>query len=627
MVEKKRLVGEGIGFKIRLGFDGVLIFLIAIALLVKLFGFYPIPKIVFIVLSIVGLLPVIHSAFLALLNKELTIDLLASIALIFSFLAGEWYSAAFINLMLAFARIFASWTEMRTKDTISHLLKYRPEKVKIKKGEHIIEVDIGQVKVGDLVIIETGDLVPVDGVVVSGRASLNESTLTGESLPINKKLNDKVYASTLNVSGSLLIKTEKIGAESTLERIIKLVEEASHQKSPLERIAGKFTTWYIVVILMASLGLYFYYHNFSLVLAVLLVVCADDVAVAIPLSFTSAIGRAARRGILIKGSVVVENLPKVRYFLADKTGTLTLGRPKISEIKIFNRLNRKNFLETLGAVAVCSHHPVDEAIVNYVSEHKIHIDAPGEFHETPGEGIIAIFGGKKIIVGRLEFLKNHGLVIPKKISKEMKIIEGKGYGIVAVSIDKILAGLIIFADEIRPFAKNLITVTKKLGVREWLMLTGDNEKVAKRIADEIGIDNFRANLKPEEKLKAIEEHKKEKPGILAMIGDGVNDAAALAMADISFAMGVIGSDVAIEAADVALTNDKLERIPEAMILAQGTRKIVNQCFVLWGMTNFVGLILVFAGILNPMGAAAFNFVTDFFPIFNALRVNTLKISV
>ncbi|MEK7127153.1 MAG: heavy metal translocating P-type ATPase, partial [Patescibacteria group bacterium] len=477
----------------RIGFDAGLIILVIISFILRQQNFY-------IAIAFLGLIPVCWSALKALYNRHLTIDLLASVALIFAFIAGEWQSAAFINLMLAFARIFDGWTEMRTKNIISRLLKFRPDIVKINDGEHIKEIKLAEIKVGDLVVVETGERVPIDGVIISGQASIDESTLTGESLPITKTEKQQVFSSTLVVTGSLLVKTEKIGTDSTLEKIIKLVSEASRQKSPTEKIADKFTGWYIFIMLILALSTYIVTSNLSLVLAVLLVVCADDVAVAIPLAFTSAIATAAKRGIIIKGSEVLEKLPKIKYFLTDKTGTLTRSRPAISQIKIFGKIKKEKLLELLGSAAISSHHPVDEAIVEYLNKNNVHIDAPEKFNEIPGEGVMAEIDHLKIIAGRLELLKKHQVDVSR-----VGVYEG--LGMTAVAIDGKLAGLVLYADEIRPYAKELIIETKKLGVKEWIMLTGDNEQVAKRIAKSVGVDSYEHDLKPEEKLTVIKNLK------------------------------------------------------------------------------------------------------------------------
>lgn len=604
-------------------FDVSLSVLISLFLIVQFLKIYPAEKEIFIVLSFLGLLPVLRSAIISLGKKELTIDLLASIALIFSILAREWHSAAFINLMLAFARIFSFWTEARTKDTISRLLKYRPAKIKIKKEEAIIEVPVERVEKGDLAVIESGDRIPMDGVVISGQASVNESILTGESEPVMKKTNDWVFSSTLNESGSLLVRAENVGEDSTAAKIVALVEEASREKSPSEQVAAKFTVWYISLTLIGAIALYLISRNVNLVLAVLLVTCADDIAVAIPLSFTMAISWAAQRGILIKGGEVIEKLPKIKFFLTDKTGTLTYGKPRIKKMDVLSG-SGKEFLELFGTAEINSHHPTSTAIINYLKEKNTNIAAPDEFNEIPGEGIEVVKNGRKILAGKIDWLKKNGIEISPGQLEQTEKIKKQGFSITALASDGKLLGLAVTEDGIRPYAKDLVKATKSLGVQSWVMLTGDNERVAARVAKELGIKSFQANLKPDSKLDYIKNFKKENQGVLAMAGDGVNDAAALALADVSIAMGAIGSDAAIEAADVALMADDLSRIPQAMMLGRKTLRVVKQNFWLWGVINAVGLLLVFSGVLHPVGASAYNFITDFLPIFNALRIGMIR---
>ncbi len=607
-------------FKLNLWLNIILAGLLAVALILHYLGAKWLQENVFIALSFLGLIPVVISAVKALYHRRLTIDLLASIALIFAFIAGEWYSAAFINLMLAFARIFDIWTGMRAKRIIQALLKFRPEIVKIKKGGQIVEIKLEKLKVGDLVVVEAGERVPADGTIISGQASINESILTGESEPVSKTVGSMVYTSTLNEAGSLLVKVEKTGEDTTLAKIISLVEEASRKKAGTERVADRFTQIYILITLAGSIILFFVLGDSNMVLAVLLVICADDIAVAVPLSYTAAIAHGAKRGIIIKGSEVLEKLPKIKYFMTDKTGTLTQGKPRITGVKTFKNLPHEKFLALIGTAEINSRHPVGIAIVDYAKNSGVKILAPEDCNEVPGEGVSCVTGGKKMFSGKISFLERNKI----KILPGQKIImeeeKSKGYSIVALGRGTELLGYMVMEDALRPFAHLVIKNTKKIGVESWIMLTGDNEKVASRVAGELGIDKFEANLKPDQKLKYIENFKKSNPGVLAMMGDGVNDAASLALADVSFAMGAIGSDAAIEAADVALMHDNLERVPESMKLAKKTMGIVKQNFVIWGATNAVGLILVFAGVIGPEGAATYNFVTDFFPLLNAARL-------
>jgi len=600
---------------------------IAIALVLDLFRALPYSADIFILLSFVGVFPVVWSAIRAVFKKELTVDLLASIALLFAFLAGEWHSATFILLMITSARIFDLWTERRSQRIIEQLFKYRPTKVKIKIGEEIREIPLEHIKRGDLLVVEAGERIPVDGVVVTGLASVDEATLTGESEPVAKKPGDKVWSSTLNTTGSLLVRAERIGEDSTLSRIALLIEEASRKKAKTERLAAKFTSWYIVTTFVAAIIIYALTQNLLLVLAVLLVVCADDIAVAVPLTYSVGIVRAAQAGIVLKGSDVLEKLPKIQTFLTDKTGTLTFGKPKVQGVVISEGFAEKEFLELIGMAEINSNHPMAIATESFLKEKKIHITAPDDFEETPGSGIMVKKGNRKIFAGKLDYLEKNGIKISAEEKRAIQIKKDEGASITSVGMDGNFLGFIYAEDRIRPFARSIVAATKETGVKRWIMLTGDNEKVAAKVAADLGIAHYVANMKPEGKLEEIERIKAKHSGIMGMIGDGVNDAAALALADVSVAMGAIGSDAAIEAADVALMRDDLKGVPEAMGLGRVTKKIIWQNFVIWAITNVTGLVLVLTGVLHPEGAATYNFLTDFLPIMNAFRVNVPRLKV
>lgn len=608
----------------KVGGEIVLIAVLVISLIIPWFARGDWNKWVFMVVSLAGAVPVVVSAVRALAKRKMTIDLLASVALAFAFVAGEWYSAVFINLMLSFARLFDAWTDERTKKIISQMLKYLPEKVKIRRGEDVVEIGLSAVRVGDLVIVESGDRIPVDGTVISGQASVNESTLTGESELVVRKAGDAVFSSTLNEGGSLLVKAEKVGKDSRLEKMVALIEEASRRKAKSELLADKFSQWYVLVMLiLAVLGYSFLPHR--MVLAILLVVCADDIAVAVPLTFTMAIARAARMGILIKGSEVIEKMAKLKYIVTDKTGTLTIGKPQVVEVKVWEKQIKPKFLQLLGMVAGSSHHPVSKAVVQYVQKQGVEILSANEFQESPGEGIEVKDKGQTWWLGKTNYIARQGIKITVEQKKEIADTIADGYGVSVFAGHKKVLGLVKLTDEIRPNAKKAVDQTRELGVVKWWMLTGDNERVAARVSREVGINEYAANLMPEQKIEWINKIKGQNPGIVGMIGDGVNDAAALALADVSIAMGTIGSDAAIEAADLALVKDNLLKVPEGIKLGQTTLQFMKQEFVIWGITNVVGLGLVLFGVMDPSWAAAYNFVTDFFPILNAMRLGVVKI--
>lgn len=578
------------------------------------------------VLSFLGLIPVAYSAIKALLNKQLSVDLLATIALVFSLLSHEWFSATFITLMLAFARLFDRITSDRTKKTIQSLMKYHVETVRIQTGETIKEINIKEIKIGDRVIIESGDRVPVDGKVVSGNADIDESTLTGESELVPKKVGDKVFSSTMNESGSLVVVVEKIGADTTLSRIIALIEEAGRNKNKAEKMANRFTAWYIAITLTASVVMFLIGLPTKVILAVLLVICADDIAVAVPLTFTAGMMHAAKRGVLIKGSTVFEQLAKVKYILTDKTGTLTRGRPKVFTIKSYGQYDEKYVVERFGMGASESKHMVSKAILEYVSNKHHSIHAPHHFEEVSGQGIIFSHDKEKMLLGRLSFLEREKCHILEEMKNDINLEKDAGHGISILAVNNKAIGLLSYVDELRPRVREVIAETEDLGVKEWHMLTGDNERVAKNVANELNIKHYHANMTPETKVDFIRNFEKTKNSTVAFIGDGVNDAASLALADVSIAMGSIGSDAAIEAADITIMKDNLSRLPEVIALSKSVKGIMLQNFLIWAITNITGLALVVFGIIGPVGAATYNFLTDFVPIGNALRVGRRKVT-
>lgn len=577
-----------------------------------------------VILSAVGVLPVLVSAIRALKQKQISVDLLASIALILSLLAREWASAAFINLMLSFARIFSRYTERRASAALESLIKLRPKTALVKRGEELVKVQINDLKIGDLVVVGLGESIPVDGEIVSGTASVNQASLTGESLPVDKGLGDRVLSSSIVVSGNITVRADKIGQDTALEKMIKLVEHSTENKAPISTIADRFATWYVIIIFIFSIVLYIYLHDIRLVLAVLLVVCADDVAVAIPLAFLAAVGYAAKRGVIIKGGNFLEGLRKVKILIVDKTGTLTKGKMSVADYLLADDLDLGEFLSVAGDACISSTHPAARTIAEYVQTKGVTPNAPEKYNEYSGKGSVAYLAGRKMVVGRLSFMKEQGLSIDQKL--EEKIIANKeaGYNVTIIGEGDRVLGAFALADEIKPNVRRAIGELKELGIEKVVMLTGDNAKIAAKIASQTGVDDFHADLLPENKVDYVRRYLSPKYKV-AMVGDGVNDAASLALADIGIAMGAIGSDTAIESADLVLMKDDLSRLPEMIRLSHYVMNIAYQNFWIWGMINAVGLALVFTGLLNPSGAAAFNFVTDFFPLINSLRLFQLHL--
>ncbi|MFA5386547.1 MAG: cation-translocating P-type ATPase [Candidatus Paceibacterota bacterium] len=607
-------------------FDLFLIIASIAVLLLDLFHVYTvdIDTVVLIIVSIIGVLPVLYSAIKALLSRKITVDLLASIALIFALLAREWHSAVFISLMLASARLFARYTENQARQSIKSLLKLRPERIHIRAGDKIIEVGINEIKVGDLAIVEAGERIAVDGEIVSGNASIDQSSLTGESEPITKTIGDEVLSSTLNLSGSIIVKAKKVGKDTTFSKILELVEKSQSGKAPISSIVERFSGWYIFFTLVGAALLLSFSHNLTLVLSVLLVTCADDLAVAVPLAFTAAIGTAAKRGIIVKGGSFIEGITKIKTMVFDKTGTITEGRPSIQKVVTFKDYPEKDFLAVLGAIENVSTHPAAKAIYQFVRQKNIELPSFTSLEEWPGYGIEAVIDGKKIFAGKLSFLEKKDIIFSNEERKIIDQEKNQGRTVTILGINQEAIGFVSLADTIKPHAIHMLADLERNGVDRLIMLTGDNEKVAEEIAKISHIPEFHANLMPEDKISFLKKLIGPKRKV-AMVGDGVNDAAALALADVGIAMGAIGSDSAIETADVVLMKDNLFNIPDLMDLSRYTMKVVRQDLIIWGATNLVGLALVFLHFLTPTGAATFNFLTDFLPLFNSLKLFRLHL--
>ena len=606
-------------------FDISLSIAIAAAIVLRYSNLLPAQVSLYLIIAaaVIGTLPVVASAVREAIKKEISMDLLASVALIFSLLSRQWIGASFIALMIAAARILETITASQAERNIKSLFKLRPKKARIIRDNNIEEVPIEKLKVGDTVVVDLGDRIPVDGKNISGGFSVDESSLTGESMPVDKNTGDKVFSSTIVVSGSAHILVEKIGKDTTLEKIIALFEASTQFKPHFQTIGEKFGKIYLFGIFIVSFLVLYITHNTTLVLSIILVVCADDVAVAVPLAYLSAERRAAKIGVIIKGSHYLEALGEIDTIVFDKTGTLTSGHMQVNEIKSFSQYSDKELLTYCGSLMEQSSHPISKTIYAYAKKEKVKLELADNVKELGGMGLFGELENKKIFFGRKAFLKSKNIEINKEAGEEISHLEDEGKSNSFVVIDGKLAGIISLTDEVRPKAKESLSHIKKLGVSKMVMLTGDNEKAAKRVADKIGITEFHAELLPEQKVAYIKSYIDANKKV-AMVGDGVNDAAALRIATVGIAMGAIGYDTAIESADIVLMKDDIAKIAEVIKLARFTRHLAVEDFGIWGFSNVLGLFLVFGGIIGPAGAAAYNFLTDFFPLFNSLRSSKIK---
>ncbi len=573
---------------------------------------------------IIGIIPVAWSAWISLREKRVNVDLLATIALFFSLYAQEWSSALFISLMLASARILGLYTERRVRKSLDSLLSLKPSQARVLRGNCAIEIPLHDVLVGDVVVVNLGEQIPVDGYVLSGAATVDQSSITGESMPALKEKGDKVLSATVVISGNITISTEKVGRETTFERMVALVESSQSAKTHIKTSAERFASWYIGIVLVVAFILYFVTGgDTKLILAVILVVCADDIAIAVPLAYIAGISAAARRGIIIKSTDFLEGVAKLTTLLVDKTGTLTTGRLTVKDVRSFGDIPLHSVLELSGIICHRSTHPVARAIVRYAKEQSILCTQPDHFEEIEGRGIRGVKNGKEILIGRLEFLNEHDILFSEKILTEIKETESRGNNVTLVAYDEKVIGFFALADEVRSGVAETITTLKANGIKETVMITGDNEYTAKATADRAGIDKYYAKLLPENKVAVLKNYL-GKGSVVAMVGDGVNDAGVLARADIGIAMGGIGSDSAIDSADIVLMKDDFSKLVELRAISKKVLNVARQNYVIWGIVNAIGLYFVFTGVFDPSKAAAYNFLTDFITIANSMRLFRYK---
>jgi Cd2+/Zn2+-exporting ATPase len=553
--------------------------------------------------------------------KEHTINV--DILMILAALGAAYINAPFEGAMLLFlfslSNMLQAYAIGKTRKAIDSLMKLRPTEALVKILAESRMVPIEDIYVDDIIIIRPGERVPLDGVILEGHSSLDESSLTGESFPVTKKFGDKVFAGTINQTGGLEIKVTKLAKDSTIAKIIKLVEDAQSQKAKTQRFLDKAEQYYsagviLFTLIMILIPYFLFQGNFDEVFykAMTLMVVASPCALIIstPASILSAIGNGAKRGILYKGGAHLEMTADIKVIALDKTGTLTYGKPEVTDVKVIPLPvsehviwsgEENELLSIAAAVESKSEHPLAQAIVKSAQARKIEIPAVKNFQSVTGKGVIAELDKYSISVGSLNFFedyKTHHLDTAYKIVEQHQN-EGKTSVLVAVIKENnaFIIGIIAIADVIRPDAADVIKELRKVGVQRIIMLTGDNKRVAKAIAEKVGIDDFYAELMPEDKVKIINENKKF--GIIAMVGDGVNDAPALSTADLGIAMGGGGTDVALETADVVLMSDDLSKIPYAIALSRKAKKVVYQNLI-FSLTVIVLLIISVLGIQLPL---------------------------
>jgi heavy metal translocating P-type ATPase len=552
----------------------------------------------------------------SLLHGNVTAQLFATIAIFISVVAGlvlpsasatgtaeavgYLTAAAIVAFIILAGMTLEEYIIHRTRGALEKLIKMSPTTACIRRDGAEVEIPIDEVKLGEIVLVKPGDKIPVDGTVISGHSTVNQATITGESIPVEKIVGDRTFAGTLNEHGALEIKVEKIAEDTTLAHLIQLVEEAQEKKAPIQNVADRFTTYFLPIMAVLASVVFaasYFALGFEVALArtvtVLLVACPCALSIAVPVAVAGTIGNASMNGIIIKGGTHIEKLKDVKLVAFDKTGTLTVGEPKVVEIKTFGNYSEADIIKYAAIAEKFSEHPLSKAIIAKATEMSMKIPDPTDFKTIPGYGVDAHFGNNHILIGR----KMMDAEISEEANQLMTHVESEGKTAIPVALDKHVIGIVVVADTVRENSLEAIQRLKRLGIKT-VMITGDNMRTAKSIAEQVGVDEYHAELLPEQKVAIIGELKKG--NVVAMVGDGVNDAPALANSDVGFAMGAAGSDVAIETADVALLGDDLTKVEYAISLSRKAFNRMKGNIVYAFIWNIVALSLAAFGILNPV---------------------------
>lgn len=536
--------------------------------------------------------------------SKISSALLIDIAMFAAIAIGDLFAAGEVVFIMAIGALLEDATTARAKKGLKKLISLTPTKGRrIKDGIEEV-IDIKQIQSGDRLRILPGETIPVDGVIIEGETSVEQSIMTGESLPVDKGIHDEVFCGTMNRFGAIDIKATKVGKDSSLQKLIRMVEEAENKQAPMQRIADKCASWLVPIALLIAIIAGIITKDIVRAVTVLVVFCPCALILATPTAIMAAIGQATKHGVIIKSGEALEKMGKVDVIAFDKTGTLTYGRLEVSDIVLFDdKLTSNKLLMLVASAEAKSEHPLGKAIVSYAKTKNISLIDSSEFKMSLGKGIKATVKGAIILCGNEKYLLEQG-VSPLKDSKEKEILNNlkeQGKALILIADEKHYLGTIALFDTIRSDAKQMTVKLKKMNT-ETVLLTGDNEKTANYFAKQAGITKCYAKLLPEEKVESIEKLQKE-DHIVCMIGDGVNDAPALKLADVGVAMGKMGSDIAVEAADIALVSDDISKIPYLKRLSNATVHTIKFSIILSMCINFVAVTCSVLGILNPTTGA------------------------
>lgn len=568
---------------------------------------------IFAISAILNTFPLLREMYRDLQTGKYGIDILAATAIVTSVILGEYYAAMIIVLMLTGGEALEDYAENRAKVELDALLRRAPKKAHVLRGRKEIDITISQVVIGDKLIIKPGELVPVDGTILEGRTTIDESSLTGESLPIDKNPGDTLMSGAVNLDGVLTLRAEQTADNSQYQQIIKLVKNAASTESPFVRLTDRYSIPFTIVSFGIAGFVWFISGDPMRFLQVIVVATPCPLLLAAPIALISGMSRSAKHGIIVKSGSALERLAEVRTVAFDKTGTLTMGMPEIDKIEVFAPFKRDEVLGLAASLEQKSTHVLAKAIVGAAEKRKLSLPHVKSLHEKPGRGLAAKTGSKSVLVGKLDYLAEESIGMPKGFSP--RAIKTTA---TFVAINGSLAGYITFKDELREDTPRMLQRLKRLGIRHTLMVTGDNAAAAQKIAKKLGIEQVVSNALPGDKIRAVEALT-HRP--VAFVGDGVNDAPVLTASDIGIALGARGSTAASESADVVILTDDINQVAKIVEIAKRTFSIARQAIVI-GIGMSIVLQIIFAsGRFAPSLGAALQEVIDVAVILIALRAH------
>lgn len=592
-----------------LAFGAVIILVVAgewLGLLDNLTRFIPFPAGVALVL--LGGAPIFMNVIRATLKRQVISHTLMSIGALAAILVGEWTTAMVVVFFMHIGNYTEKLTAEGARRAVKDLTAMAPQSARVERENEEKEIPVSEVQINDVVVVRPGEKIPVDGEVVYGQAAIDQSSVTGESMPVEAITGSHVFAATILKQGSLKVRTQAVGAQSTFGRVIKMVEDAEMHRADVQQFADKFSAYYLPIVLGIAALTFLFSRDLLATAAVLLVACSCTIALATPIAMLASVGSSAKKGVLIKGGKYIETLARADVLLIDKTGTLTLGKPAVTDIVTLNGMDENSLLSTAASADRYSEHPLADAMRRASIERGLELQNVTEFESIAGVGVRANVNGKNISVGRSSSEKN----------EEVKTFELQGKTVLSVSIDGKPVGLIAASDTLRSEVPDALQAVKDLGIQKIELITGDNERVASSLAKSLAI-SYRAGLMPEDKIRIVREYQSQGKTVV-MIGDGINDAPALAQADVGIAMGRAGTDVAIEAAHVTLMHEDWSKIPQLIRTAKRTMRIVKGNLGFTAAYNIIGLILAAFGFLPPMLAAALQSIPDLGILGNSARL-------